>query len=77
MRRLLIGSAFVLASSLLGGAVTVSAHEGHHSCAVFGQSANTIAPGGGLGELVSDLAITGPGAVAELVSAEHDLFCAS
>ena len=73
MRRLLIGSAFILTSSLLGGAVSVSAHEGHQSCAVFGQSALAIAPD--LGELVSGLATTGAGAVADLVSEEHALFC--
>jgi hypothetical protein len=75
MKRLLIGSAFVLASSLIG-TVTVSAQQEHGSCADFGQSAITIAPGGGLGQLVSQLATTGgPGAVAALVSDEHELFC--
>jgi hypothetical protein len=76
MKRLLIGSAFVLASSLLGGALSVSAEQEHRSCAGFGAFRSGVAhTEGGLGSIVSGVARDDSGAIAVATAAEHEQYC--
>ena len=71
MKRLLIGSVFILTISLLASTATVSAQ----SCAAFGASVASDAKSGIVGAFVSSVATSGAGALADLAATEHDLFC--
>jgi hypothetical protein len=76
MQRLLTAAAASLLL-IIALAAPVAASEQHGSCAGFGAVTAQAAPGGGLGELVSTYAPTGPGVISGIVSAEHVDFCAS
>ena len=71
MKRLLIGSVFILTISLLASTATVSAQ----SCAAFGASVASDAKSGVVGAFVSSVATSGARALADLAAAEHDLYC--
>lgn len=55
----------------------VAAGEKHRSCAGFGAVTAGLAPGGGLGQLVSSVAPTGPGVVKGIIAGEHIAYCAA
>jgi hypothetical protein len=76
VKRLLaaVAAALLLTVAL---AAPAAASERHGSCAVFGAVTAGLAPGGGLGELVSSFAPTGPGVISGIVSAEHGMYCVS
>jgi hypothetical protein len=76
MKRLLVAAtASLLLIVALGAPVAASGQ--HRSCAGFGALTAGLAPGGGLGQLVSSYAPTGPGVIAGIVASEHAEFCAS
>ncbi len=56
-------------------AAPVAASDQHRSCAGYGSVTAELAPGGGLGQLVSSFAPTGPGVISGIVASEHALFC--
>jgi hypothetical protein len=47
----------------------------HGSCAGFGAVTAGLAPGGGLGQLVSTYAPTAPGTISGIIAAEHGMYC--
>ena len=73
MKRLLIGSVFILTTSLLASTATVSAQ----SCAAFGASVAKDAKNGVVGAFVSSVATSGAGALADLAAVERDTLCGS
>src|SRR5438445_13157524 len=64
MKRLLIGSVFILTTSLLASTATVSAQ----SCAAFGASVARDAKAGAVGGFVCSVASSGAGARANLAA---------
>jgi hypothetical protein len=76
MQRLLSAAAASLLL-IVALAAPVAASEQHGSCAGFGALTAEAAPGGGLGELVSTYAPTGPRVISGIVAGEHADFCAA
>jgi len=76
MTRLLTAAATSLLL-IIALAAPVTAGEQHGSCAGFGAVTAGLAPGGGLGQLVSSFAPTGPGVISGIIASEHEAFCAS
>ena len=74
MKRLLAAMAASLLLIVALGA-PVAASEQHRSCAGFGAVTAGLAPGGGLGQLVSSFAPTGPGVISGIIAYEHAEFC--
>ena len=76
MKRLLTTAAASLLL-IVALAAPVAASEQHGSCAGFGAVTAGLAPGGGLGQLVSTYAPTGPGVISGIIASEHAEFCVS
>ena len=68
----------VIASAMLALAFAGTAFAADSpGCSYFGAVTAAIAPGGGLGALVSSVAPTGAGVVSGIVQGEHAAFCAT